>query len=127
MTAQQKPKRDHHHVWQRYLKPWTTNGVIWCLQNGRIFSTGTPNIAVEKDFYKLHKLTREDVTFIKMLFEKGRPLSKRNHAALLNMLMAPFQIAEQVKNTQHRAKIDQVLDDYASNVLEDYHASIEAS
>jgi hypothetical protein len=43
------------------------------------------------------------------------------------MLMAPFQIAEQVKHPQHRAEIDQFLDDYASNALEDYHASIEAS
>jgi hypothetical protein len=76
MTAHQKPKRRHHHVWQRYLKSWTTNRAIWCLQNGRIFSTGTLNIAVEKDFYKLHKLTREDIALIKMLFDKGHPLQR---------------------------------------------------
>jgi hypothetical protein len=35
--------------------------------------------------------------------------------------------AEQVKHPQDRAKIDQFLDDYASNVLEDYHTSIETS
>jgi hypothetical protein len=98
MTAQQKPKRNHHHVWQQYLRAWTnTNGAIWCLQNGRIFSTGTPAIAVEKDFYKLHKLTREDIEFIKMLFADGHHLARRNHAHLLNGLMAPFQILEQVK------------------------------
>jgi Protein of unknown function (DUF4238) len=127
MTVQQKPKRDHHHVWQLYLKSWTTNGTIWCLQNGRIFSTGTPVLAVERNFYKLHSLTREDITLVKMLFSRGHPLSKRNHAHLLNKLMMPFQIAEQVKHTQDRTKIDQFLNDYTSNVLEDYHASIEAS
>jgi len=127
MTAHQKPKRRHHHVWQRYLGSWTTNRTIWCLQGGRIFSTGTLNIAVEKDFYKLHKLTREDIALIKMLFETGHPLAKRNHAQLLNMLMVPFQIAEQVTHSERRAEIDQYLDEYASNVLEDYHASIEAS
>jgi hypothetical protein len=127
MTAQQKPKRRHHHVWQRYLKSWTTKDTIWCLQDGRIFSTGTPSIAVEKDFYKLQKLTREDVTLIKMLFDKGHPLSKRNHASLLNDLMLPFQIAEQLKHPRDRAKFDEILDNYASNVLEDYHAGIEAS
>jgi hypothetical protein len=127
MTTQQKPKRRHHHVWQQYLRSWTTDGAIWCLQNGRIFSTGTPTIALEKDFYKLHKLTPEDIAFIKMLFADAHPLAKRNHAHLLNRLMTPFQIAEQVKRPQDRAKIDQFLDDhYASNVLEDYHASIEA-
>jgi hypothetical protein len=127
MAAQQKPKRNHHHVWQKYLRPWTdTNGAIWCLQDGRIFSTGTPTIAVEKDFYKLHKLTLEDIAFIKKFFANADPLAKRTHADLLNKLMMPFQIAEQVKRPQDRAKIDQFLDDYASNVLEDFHASIEA-
>lgn len=128
MTTHQNPKRQHHHVWQRYLKSWTTSdGSIWCLQNGHTFATGTPVIAVEKDFYKLHKLTNEDVELIKALFDKGHPLSKRNHANLLNMVMAPFQITEQVKNPQRRAIIEQLLDNYASDVLENYHASIEAS
>jgi hypothetical protein len=38
-------------------------------------------------------------------------LAKRNHAHLLNRLMTPFQIAEQVKRPQDHAKIDQFLDD----------------
>jgi hypothetical protein len=126
MTVQ-NPKRHHHTVWQLYLKPWTTNGAIWCLQNGRIFSTGTRRVTVEKDFYRLHKLTRTDVAFVKMFFDKTHPLSKRNHAHLLNMLMAPFQIAEQLHGTRHSMEIDKALNDYASQALEDYHAGIEAS
>jgi hypothetical protein len=127
MTAQQVPKkRRHHHVWQKYLKSWTTDGAIWCLQNGRVFSAGTVNIAVEKDFYKLHKLTRDDITLLQMLFGKGHPLAIKNHARLLNRLMMPFQLADRMKDSQHYAKIIQHLDDYASNVLEDYHAGIEA-
>jgi hypothetical protein len=126
MTAHQNPKRRHHHVWQHFLKSWTTNSAIWCLQNDRTFATGTPAVAVEKDFYKLQKLTPEDITFIKTLFDSGHPLSKRNHADLLNKLMLPFQIAEQVKDPLRRAKMDLYLDDYASNVLEDYHAGVEA-
>jgi len=127
MIVQQKRKRNHHHVWQKYLKLWTIGGAIWCLQNGRIFSTGTPSIGVEKDFYKLHKLTREDIELIKLHLGRGHPRSTKNHADLLNRLMVPFQIAEQVKHPQDRAKIDKFVDDYASNVLEDYHASIESS
>jgi hypothetical protein len=119
-------KRRHHHVWQKYLKPWTTGGAILCLQNGRIFSTGTVNIAVEKDFYKLHKLTRDDITFLQMLFGKGHTLAVKNHAHLLNRLMLPFQIAERMRGSRHYAKIIQHVDEYASNVLEDYHAGIEA-
>jgi hypothetical protein len=77
MTAPQKPKRHHHHVWQNYLKPWTVGGAICCLQDGRIFSTGTRTVAVEKDFYRLHQLTREDVELIKLLFDQGHPALSR--------------------------------------------------
>jgi hypothetical protein len=127
MTSPQRPKRHHHHVWQRYLKSWAVGGAICCLQDGRIFSTGTRTVAVEKDFYRLHQLTRDDVALIKLLFDQGHPSSKKTHAHLLNSLMMPFQIAEQLKDTPHRGQIDAYLDDYASNVLEDYHARIEAS
>ena len=127
MSAPQKPKRRHHHVWQNYLRPWTVGGALYCFQDAQIFRTGTRTIAVEKDFYKLHRLTAEDVALIKLLFGQGHPFATRAHAHLLNNLMMPFQIAEQFKNTAHREQIDVYLDDYASNVLEDYHASIEAS
>jgi Protein of unknown function (DUF4238) len=126
MVVQQNPKRRHHTVWQQYLKAWTVDGVIWCLQNGRIFSTGTPAIAVEKDFYKLQELTPEDIDLIKLLFGQGRPLAVRNHANFLNMVMAPFQLIDQVASDK-RPAIERLLDNYASDVLENHHAGIEAS
>ncbi len=82
---------------------------------------------MEKDFYKLNNLNSEDIAFIKMLFDNGHPLAKRNHASLLNMLMAPFQLADQVKHLRDRTKLNQLLNDYSSNILEDYHAKIEKS
>jgi hypothetical protein len=127
MSAPQKAKHHHHHVWQKYLKPWTVGGALYCLQDGRIFCTGTPSVAVENDFYRLHQLTAEDVAIIKLLFGKGHPSAVRAHAHLLNSLMLPFQIAERLKDGSHREQIDICLDEYASNALEDYHASIEAS
>jgi hypothetical protein len=99
MNAPQNPKRRHHHVWQNYLTPWTNGGVLYCLQGGRIFPTGTRVIAVEKDFYKLDRLTDQDVALIKLTFGQGRPSAVRAHAALLNKLMMPFQIAEQLKDS----------------------------
>jgi len=43
MSAPQKPKRHHHHVWQNYLRPWTVNGALYCLldlEAGRQIETG---------------------------------------------------------------------------------------
>jgi hypothetical protein len=64
----QKPerKRRQHHVWQHYLKSWTTDGRIWCLRDGNIFQTNTTKVAVERDFYKIPELTPEDIALIKM-------------------------------------------------------------
>lgn len=127
MSAPQKSKRRHHHVWQHYLKPWTVDGGLYCLQDGRVFTTGTSSIAVEKDFYKVEPLTPNDVKLIKGLFGQGHPSAIRTHAHLLNMAMMPFKIADQLKGEPHAAEIAAHVDDYASNVLENYHANIEAS
>jgi hypothetical protein len=59
MNAPQKPKRRHHHVWQNYFHPWTADGALYCLQDGRIFRTGTRVVAVQMDFYKLPRLTTQ--------------------------------------------------------------------
>ncbi|MGJ4941433.1 DUF4238 domain-containing protein [Bradyrhizobium sp. HKCCYLS1011] len=127
MNAPQKPKRRHHHVWQHYLRPWTTDGALYCLQNGRIFPTGTRTVAVQNDFYKLHPLTAQDVALLKLFIGQGSSYAAKTHTELLNRLTLPFRLAEQIKDSAHRALIDAGLDEYASNVLEDYHASIEAS
>ena len=82
---------------------------------------------MEKDFNKLDKLTDQDVARIKPIFGQGHPSAVRTHASLFNKLMMPFQIVEQFKNSPHREQMDACLDDYASNVLEEHHASIEAS
>ncbi len=127
MNAPQKPKRHHHHVWQNYLRSWTTGGALYCLQDGRIFPTGTRTIAVQKDFYKLQRLTDRDVALLKLLFGQAHPSAVRAHAGLLNRLMLPFQFAQRFQDSSQRDRIEAGLDEYASNVLEDYHASIEAS
>ncbi|MGY8710481.1 DUF4238 domain-containing protein [Bradyrhizobium sp. 18BD] len=127
MNAPQRPKRRHHHVWQNYLRPWTTNGGMFCLQDGRVFPSGTRVLAVQTDFYKLQRLTPQDLALLKMLFGQGRPSAVRTHGNLVGMLVAPFELAERFRGSPNWPKIEAQLDDLASNVLEDYHASIESS
>jgi hypothetical protein len=120
-------KRLQHHVWQHYLKAWTVDGQIYCLQGGRIFPTGTPVVAVERDFYKLHHLQPNDIGMIKIL-AIAHPAAKKAHENFIALLTAPMRFVEQ--NREHLrnvAKIDELLDIYMTNTLEDYHAGIEAS
>jgi len=59
--------RRQHYVWRKYLEPWTADGKLWCLRTGNIapFHTNPINVAVERDFYKLHPLEPNDLEFIR--------------------------------------------------------------
>ena len=66
---QKDKKRNHHYVFQRYLKNWVnTNGKLWCLREGTVFNVKTNNIAFEKDFYRVQQLNQKEIEFIKLFF-----------------------------------------------------------
>jgi hypothetical protein len=115
-------KRRQHHVWQHYLKSWAVGGQIYCLREGRIFPTGTTTVAVERDFYKLHKLKSGDIGLIKWLvIDPANPLAKKNHENFLMLVTAPTLFEGR------SPEIDAIIDTYRTNALEDYHAGIEAA
>ena len=118
----EEKKRRQHHVWQRYLKSWTVDGQIYCRREGRIFPTGTTEVAVERVFYKLHKLNSGDISLIKWLvIDPANPLAKKNHEDFLALLTAPTLFEGR------SPEIDAMIDIYRTNALENYHAGIEAS
>ncbi|WP_082113651.1 DUF4238 domain-containing protein [Chromobacterium vaccinii] len=128
MSKSQNPKRRHHHVWQHYLKPWTNNGSIWCLQDGKIFSTGTTVVAIERDFYKVSRLNNSQTIYLKKFFSFGNNETlDKNHHSFIDMVQAPYQIMEIAKKTLTQEEINEHLNNYSLNALEDYHAKIEAS
>jgi hypothetical protein len=117
-------KHRQHHVWQRYLKAWSNDGQLYCLMDGRVFPAGTTVIAVEQHFYKIGKLTAADIALIRFLVidVKGlHPLTRRNHEDFLKMVTMPtlFEGASE--------DLDELIETFRTNALEDYHAGIEAS
>lgn len=117
-------KRRQHHVWQQYLKAWSTEDQLYCLMDGRIFPTGTTTIAVEKYFYKIGKLTAADIALIRFLLVDVKdlhPLTRKNHENFLKLLTAPIFFKGAA------ADLDNLIDTFRTNALEDYHAGIEAS
>ena len=122
-------KRRQHHVWQHYLNSWTIDGRICCLKGGDIFATDTINVAVQRDFYKLHKLTQVDIGLLRtLIIDHAHPLLKINHEEFLTLITAPVRFVENNRNKlRNIEKIDALLDVYMTNVLEDYHERIEHS
>ncbi len=125
-NPQLPPKKTRqHHVWQRYLRSWTVGGSLHCLCNGRIFPSGTINVAVERDFYKLHRVTDDDVKFIWLLSaEKAHKHSRELHKQFLTMVTEPMKLIEQSPKSK---ELNDILDVYMTNALEDYYAGIEST
>jgi hypothetical protein len=46
------PPRKHRqqHVWQYSLEPWTGNGKVFCVTDGKLCRPNTKNVAVERSF-----------------------------------------------------------------------------
>jgi Protein of unknown function (DUF4238) len=117
-------KRRQHHVWQAYLKAWSIDGQIYCLMDGRIFPTGTTSIAVENYFYKIGTLTAADIALIRFLVidvKGAHPLTQQSHEDLLKLVTVPA-LFEGVA-----VELDDLIDTFRTNALEDYHARIEAA
>lgn len=120
-------KRRQHHVWQHYLKPWTTDGQLHCLSAGHTFQANTLNVAVGRDFYRLPPLSELDIALIRMLvINPTDPHRRRVHEDFLSGLLAPRRFVE-ANRIGNLPEVDKVLDVQANNVLEDYHQSIEQS
>lgn len=124
-SPEQAPKkRRQHHVWQKYLNAWCANGQLYCLSNNRIFATGTAAVGVENYFYKVGKLTLEDVELVRFLaidVEGVHALTKKLHEGFLALVASP-QLFE-----GRSQDLDDLIDTYRTNALEDYHMGIERS
>jgi hypothetical protein len=132
MMALMKPayelKRRQHHVWQHYLESRTVDRQIFCMREGKIFRTNTINVAVERDFYKLHRLNAADISLIKLLCIDGsHALAKRNNERLLNLLVGSAEFLEQNRSRfSDGEQLDRVLDAHRTNALENYYAGLES-
>ena len=57
--------RRPHYVWRHYLQGWQLrNDRVTCLREGRVFSVNPRRIMIERDFYKLAVMTRENVELL---------------------------------------------------------------
>lgn len=124
------PERKHrqHHVWQYYLEPWTSDGKIFSLINGGPCRPNTINVAVERHFYRLHRLTTADLAILKLFIDIGPSHARRLHEDFVKALLMPRAFVEQHKeHLKNPEEMEEILLTQEINVLEDYHASIEDS
>jgi Protein of unknown function (DUF4238) len=121
-------KRNQHHVWQEYLRAWTTEGGIWCLQDDRVFKTGTSRLAVGVDFYKLQDWREEDRLAFAIMFPPDRvhSLLRDLNDTLMQSVFLPLEFVAQNRDRLNNLDlIDDYLDIHRTNAVDDYHTMIE--
>lgn len=119
--------RREHHVWRNYLEAWATDGKIWCLQDGKgdIFNSNVLNVAVQRDFYKLHTLTDADVQVVRLIFKDSRPEAKQ----IVENFILMFGLVGRLKERLPSAPpaVAAYIDKYIITAEEDFHANLEGN
>lgn len=84
---------------------------------------------MEKNFYKLHRLKKADIDLIRFLIiDKSPACSKANHERFLELITLPARFVDENRDTlKNIEKIEEALNVYLSNILEDHHSRIESS
>lgn len=116
--------RRQHHVWRSYLEAWANDDKIFCLQGGRIFNSNVVNVAVERDFYKLHVLTDADLQAIRLLFGNSQTPAKKVVENFIYMLGFAGRLKANLPPTGDPSIASQ-LNRYIIMAEEDFHARLE--
>jgi Protein of unknown function (DUF4238) len=130
LTSPSTKKSRQHHVWQQYLRAWSEGGKIYCLQNNRIFHTGTPVLGITTDFYKLQSLTEADLPLLKFLFtlDKAHPIARKHHEMVLQNILAPMLFVQQNREKLNNMSLtEEILDTHNTNAVDNQHTVIEKS
>jgi hypothetical protein len=125
MPSEPVAKYRQHHVWQEYLRSWTRSGGIYCLQEGRIFRTGTSALGVIQDFYRLPEWSLDDLRILQDAFMTGiSPLVRKLHSTVLEN---PFMLTLLAADPATAQLVsDEQVSVFRTNVVDDYHTMIES-
>ena len=116
--------RRQHHVWRSYLEAWASDEKIFCLQDGKTFNPNVANVAVQRDFYKLHTLTDADVKGIRLFFKDSPPVAK----PVIENFIAMFGLAGRLKELRAiNPATASDIDKYMIMAEEEFHAQLEGN
>jgi len=120
-------KARQHYVFQRYLRPWCTGQKVALLRDGVAKMVGVGDVAVQKYFYRLQRLTEDDVTLVRSAL-----LATANHfvhklaESLIQCFTLPHAVQKLLKSMPAlHPQAAQWIEEQIVNGEEDYHCMIE--
>jgi hypothetical protein len=120
-------KKLHHYVPRFYLRAWAKTQQVYCLQEGRIFLSNVKNVCAENYFYRLEKLTTDDITLVKRLFVENSGDSMKEYLdRFIHVFTLPHNTEQEILQTEspdfeYLGVIKQLINE----MNEDIHTSIE--
>jgi hypothetical protein len=116
-----------HHVFRYYLKPWAEDNQVWVLGRGKIFPSNITNVAVEKEFYKLQEITREDIDLVRAVAIDCSPRHMQLRLAeFVEMFFIPVEVRRRIDPSDDSyAELRAELDETIVNLEEEFHGRIE--
>lgn len=118
-------KKRQHYVWRRYLKPWTHEGRVACLMDGRVFQAGLMAVAQEKYFYRLKELSSAEIEFLYKIIGQIKSDTAR---AINERWLSLFELVNRIRTEFGNAgnhEVEQVIDEIICNFEEDLHCVVE--
>lgn len=120
-------KRRQHQVWEHHLRAWSTDGKVWCRQDGRIFPASPAKLAVEKEYYRLKQLDERDKEVVQWLCVKNRTEFHGQLAeSMLSFLSYPYEMLDKMRALSPEAAAAVPMDVVEVNYVEDFFALIES-
>lgn len=109
------------------MTPWTKENKIWCLREGKIFNTGLMNIAQEKYFYEIKKLSKNDILFLQNFVGSiSTGIIREANLKWVDLFSFVHRFEELVKQDGSLTKeLEKNINELVKNLNEDSHAFIE--
>ena len=101
-TGRKVTPRRQHYVWRHYLSAWQNDaGLVHCSRNRRVLPPTNPiNLMVERDYYKLARITKDDVACLETVIESTAPSALQDfHRSFVARLAHISAANEMIQNS----------------------------
>ena len=119
-------KRKQHFVWEHYLTEWARAGHLYCDREGAPFPAATGNVAHERDFYRVHDLSDQDIAYVRAIAGRLPAPGPILAQSWIEFFQRPTKLRRLYESGAARsAEVEDKLDVLYNNLEEELHCKFE--